>query len=132
MNGGIMGLEMLGQAYHMVLWPLLRTTSFVAIAPILGGRGVPNRIRLTVAMGLTLLLVAVLPAPPELEVFSANWWLTALQQVDPLRHQIIVQHFFEGHTVEAIAVKLKLAKSTVSTKKTIALGWLRTYIQSQG
>ncbi|WP_420429597.1 flagellar biosynthetic protein FliR [Algiphilus sp.] len=81
MNGGVLALETLGQVYHMVLWPLLRTTSFVAIAPILGGRGVPNRIRLTVAMGLTILLVAVLPEPPPLEVFTAHWWLTALQQV---------------------------------------------------
>lgn len=81
MDAGVLALDTLGEAYHMVLWPLLRTTSFVAIAPILGGRGVPSRIRLTVAMGLTLLLVAVLPAPPQMVAFSAEWWLTAFQQV---------------------------------------------------
>jgi flagellar biosynthetic protein FliR len=78
---GVLALDALAAAYHGLLWPLLRTTSFAVIAPVLGARNVPARARLTVALALAILLAAVLPAPPDLVVFSAPWWLTVLQQV---------------------------------------------------
>lgn len=62
------------------------------------------------------------------DILALDQGLAALAQVDPVRSQILQLHFFEGHTIEEIAHMLDMAKSTVSTKKTIALGWLRTYL----
>lgn len=78
---GVLALDALATAYHALLWPLLRTSSFVAIAPVLGARNVTPRARLTMALALALLLAMVLPAPPEMPLFGADWWLAVVQQV---------------------------------------------------
>lgn len=81
MNSGVLALGTLTEFYHALLWPMLRASAFVAVAPVLGSRNVTPRARITLAVALALLLVAVLPSPPPLPAFSADWWLTALQQV---------------------------------------------------
>lgn len=78
---GVLALDTLAGLYHALLWPLLRASSFAAVAPVLGARNVPARVRLTVALALALLLLTVLPAPPEMVAFTSEWWLAVLQQV---------------------------------------------------
>jgi RNA polymerase sigma factor (TIGR02999 family) len=65
------------------------------------------------------------------DVIALDQALDALKQVDALRYQILQLHFFEGYTIEQIAEQLSLAKSTVSSKKTIALAWLRTHLERE-
>lgn len=57
------------------LWPMVRIGGVLASAPVLGARTVPVRIRVVLALLLTLALAPVLPAMPLIPLFSAAWWL---------------------------------------------------------
>lgn len=63
------------------VWPFLRLSAFLLAAPLFGARSVPVRVRITVAVVMTALLVPALPAPPALDMLSPLGLLTAVQQV---------------------------------------------------
>ncbi|ULQ45652.1 flagellar biosynthetic protein FliR [Flagellatimonas centrodinii] len=62
-------------------WTGLRVSAFVATAPVLGGRTVPGRVRLLLAVVLTPILAAVLPPVATPEMFSSDWWLAVVFNV---------------------------------------------------
>ncbi len=62
-------------------WTGLRVSAFVVTAPVLGGRAVPARIRLLLAVVLTPILAAVLPPVASPVLFSAAWWLAVIVNV---------------------------------------------------
>jgi len=64
-----------------VFWPMVRIGGVLATAPVLGARVVPVRIRLILLVLLTLVLAPLLPAPPYLETFRAEWWLEVGRQL---------------------------------------------------
>lgn len=61
--------------------PFARITGVFMVAPVFGMRVMPARLRLILALLLTLLVVPQLPAPMALTPFGADWWLALLQQV---------------------------------------------------
>ena len=63
------------------LWPFFRIAGLFMTAPVIGTRSVPLRIRLILAIAVTMVIVPVLPAPPLINVFSAIGMLTTIQQV---------------------------------------------------
>ncbi len=65
-----------------LVWPMLRVSGLVLVAPVFSARVVPARIRLVTALALTP-LVAMLAPPPAgaFEPLSAAGLLTAVQQV---------------------------------------------------
>lgn len=63
------------------MWPFLRVSAFLLAAPLFGARSVPVRVRITVAVVMTALLVPALPASPTLDMLSPLGLLTAVQQV---------------------------------------------------
>ena len=63
------------------LWPMVRIGGLMASAPVLGNTHVPVRIRVVLAVLLTLVLAPLLPAPVELTLFSADWWLETARQL---------------------------------------------------
>ncbi len=73
--------EELVRAATVWLWPFLRIGAMFAAAPILGASYVPTRIRLGLAIALTLVLVPVIPTPPAVVVFSGESFVIALQQI---------------------------------------------------
>ena len=62
-------------------WTFARIGGVFMSAPVLGGRLVPARIRLILALVLTLMLAPLTSPAPALELFSAAWFLTLLQQL---------------------------------------------------
>ncbi len=44
-------------------WPFTRIAAFIAVVPIFGARIVPTRIRLMIAIALTMVIVPILPPP---------------------------------------------------------------------
>jgi len=64
-----------------LLWPFTRIAAMLAIAPIFGGRMVPLRIRLVVALVLTWVVVPVIPAVPAFDPLSAPAVLITVQQI---------------------------------------------------
>src|SRR3546814_15280638 len=63
------------------IWPLARVSSALLIVPVLGSGRVSARIRLTLALLVTLLIVPTLPPPPLAELFISVWWSTLLREI---------------------------------------------------
>lgn len=63
------------------IWPLARVSSALLIAPVLGSARVSARIRMSLALLVTLLIVPALPQPPLAELFSSVWWSTLLREI---------------------------------------------------
>ncbi|MFT5173476.1 MAG: flagellar biosynthetic protein FliR [Gammaproteobacteria bacterium] len=54
-----------------VMWPFLRIGAMFSIAPLFGSRTIPARIRIGVALALSVSLAPTLPTPPDIDVLSA-------------------------------------------------------------
>ncbi|GGO85013.1 flagellar biosynthetic protein FliR [Marinobacterium nitratireducens] len=63
------------------LWPLFRVASFFMAIPMIGSNLVPGRIRLGLALLVTMLLVPVLPPMPAFDGFSLQSYLIIAQQI---------------------------------------------------
>lgn len=62
-------------------WPFVRIGAMLMAAPIFGARTVPVRIRLSLGVLLTWMLLPVIPSPPVVEPLSAAGLLIMVQQV---------------------------------------------------
>lgn len=67
---------MLAGWLQLYFWPFLRIGGLVMTAPLLNAQAVAPRVRLLLALVLTLLLAPLLPQVQAVPVFSAGWWLT--------------------------------------------------------
>lgn len=65
----------------VVLWPLFRVASFLMVLPLIGSQLVPMRIRLGLAIGITVLIVPHLPPMPAFDGLSINSYLIIGQQI---------------------------------------------------
>ena len=63
------------------LFPLARIGGVFMSAPVLGDRSAPARVRLMLALALTLIVMPLMPEQPPLRAFSADWWLRMLTEV---------------------------------------------------
>ena len=63
------------------MWPLFRIGAFVGAAPIVGSAVVPMRIRLGLALLVTLVVTPLLPAAPAVEPLGADALFITLQQL---------------------------------------------------
>jgi flagellar biosynthetic protein FliR len=72
---------MLAGWLQMYFWPFLRIGGLVLAAPMLGAPAVPPRIRLMLALLLTLVMAPLLPQAAPLALFSGPWWIELLREV---------------------------------------------------
>ncbi len=63
------------------LWPFIRIGAMLAAAPLFSARYVPVRIRLGLAMAITIVVAPTIPAVPAVVPFSGEGFLIAWQQV---------------------------------------------------
>lgn len=63
------------------LWPFLRISAFITAAPVFGNRLIPARVRMGVALMLTVVIAPVIPPVPLIDPVSAPGLLLAIQQV---------------------------------------------------
>ncbi len=63
------------------LWPFFRIGAMLAVAPLFSARYVPVRIRLGLAVALTVVVAPTLAAFPSVDPFSGEGFLIAFQQV---------------------------------------------------
>jgi len=61
-------------------WPLVRITAFIAAMPVFTSSFVPIRIRLMLAIALTIITVPLIPAVPVVDALSINGVLLIMQQ----------------------------------------------------
>jgi len=69
------------QLVHMWLWPFFRIAGLLMTAPVIGTRTVPARIRIVIAIAITVVIFPVLPQVPEVDPVSAEGLLISIQQV---------------------------------------------------
>jgi flagellar biosynthetic protein FliR len=70
-------LEMLS----VYVWPFIRIGAFMVVMPLVGGGFVPTRIRLLLAVVLTMLVAPIVPVPLTLDVLSPAGLVTIIQEV---------------------------------------------------
>ncbi|WP_372739648.1 flagellar biosynthetic protein FliR [Neptunomonas sp.] len=63
------------------LFPFFRIASFLMAMPMIGTQLVPARIRMGLAMGITAILVPVLPAPPAADGLTLHTYILIAQQI---------------------------------------------------
>ena len=108
------------QISHMVgqyLWPLIRIASFLMAAPVFGAQVLPGRARLGLAIPLTLLVMPLLPALPDVELMSLQGIITTILQVAigtalGFIFQILMQLFVVGG--QAIAMNMGLGFASMN------------------
>ena len=63
------------------LLPLFRIAGMFMVMPIIGAQLVPTRVRLGLAVAMTVVLVPVLPPAPQVDALSLSSWLLIAQEV---------------------------------------------------
>ena len=63
------------------LWPFFRIGAMLAVAPVFGARFVPARVRVALAVALTVVVAPVIPTVSAVFPFSGLGWVIILQQV---------------------------------------------------
>lgn len=64
-----------------LMWPFIRIGAMFSAAPILGSRSLPVRVRVLLAFMIAALLQPVIPAPPVVDLISAEALLITVYQV---------------------------------------------------
>jgi flagellar biosynthetic protein FliR len=64
-----------------LLWPFMRIGAMFAAVPIFSSRSVPVRIRVLLAFFISWMLIPVIPAPPSVELISAQALVISIHQV---------------------------------------------------
>jgi flagellar biosynthetic protein FliR len=64
-----------------LIWPFLRVSGLMLVEPILSNRGVPARLRIGIALLLTLTVAPLLPTPPAVDFISVQGAVMAAQQL---------------------------------------------------
>src|SRR3972149_1277058 len=88
------------------LWPLTRVLALVASAPVLGNPSVPLRVRLGLAVLITLIVAPTLGPMPQVEPGSQAGLLI-------LAHQIVIGLAI-GFAMRAVFVAVEMAGGTVA------------------
>ncbi len=63
------------------VWPLLRISALFMIAPVLGVRTVSPRVRLLLALLITVVITPLLPESAPVAMLSSEWFAILLQQL---------------------------------------------------
>lgn len=64
-----------------LVWPFLRTSAMLLAAPLFGARTLPVRVRVLLAVALSVLIAPLAPMPTSIDILSAAGLLIAAQQV---------------------------------------------------
>jgi flagellar biosynthesis protein FliR len=71
----------IGAWLGQLLWPLFRIASFFMVIPIIGTRLVPMRVRMGLAVAVTVIVAPLLDAVPVVEALSLGAAIITLQQI---------------------------------------------------
>ena len=102
------------QHLESYLWPFVRIGAFVSVMPVIAGSFVPQRVRLLVALVLTMAIAPVLPSVPQTDVLSVGGLLLLIQEtVTGVAMGFLVQLIFDaialGGQVMAMSMGLGFA-----------------------
>ncbi|PCJ88916.1 MAG: flagellar biosynthetic protein FliR [Thiotrichaceae bacterium] len=99
-----------------LLWPFMRIGAMFAAAPIFSARSVPVRIRVILAFLIAWVLVPVLPAPPAVDLISADALIISVHQVlIGIAMGFIIQLVFSAFVIagQSIAMAMGLGFASI-------------------
>jgi flagellar biosynthetic protein FliR len=73
--------EIIGSWVSHFMWPFFRLSAFLVIVPVLGARLVPTRVRLGLALVITITLYPILPDMPVIEALDIQTFIIILEQI---------------------------------------------------
>lgn len=73
--------DVIGQWVGGHLWPLFRIASFLMVVPVIGTNLVPKRVRMGLALLVTILVVPLIGPAPQVDPLSATAVQITLQQI---------------------------------------------------
>lgn len=73
--------EQILSALASFIWPFIRIGSMFISIPVFSVRALPAKIRVIAALFITLVVVPLLPGPPNIELFSYQGFMVTLQQL---------------------------------------------------
>ncbi|VAW86973.1 Flagellar biosynthesis protein FliR [hydrothermal vent metagenome] len=62
-------------------WPFIRIAAFITVVPVFGARVIPTRIRMMIAIALTIVIVPILPPPTAIDPLGVDGMLITMAQV---------------------------------------------------
>jgi flagellar biosynthetic protein FliR len=65
----------------MYFWPFARIAGCLMVAPVFGARAVPARIRIILALAISILVAPLLPPPPPVAMLSLPSLIITVQQI---------------------------------------------------
>ncbi|MFZ2403771.1 MAG: flagellar biosynthetic protein FliR [Methylobacter sp.] len=72
--------QILGQV-ALFIWPLMRISAMFVSVPLFSIKSVPARVRLVLAVAITLVVMPLLPPLPAVEMFSYTGFMMAVTQI---------------------------------------------------
>lgn len=63
------------------IWPFIRISSMFITIPVFSVKALPAKVRVIVSLLITLVIIPVLPDPPNIVIFSYQGFLVAVQQL---------------------------------------------------
>lgn len=79
--GADVSADLIGQWVGQHLWPLFRIASFMMVIPIVGAGFVPARVRLGLALLMTVLVVPMIGPVPTVDALTGDAVIITLQQI---------------------------------------------------
>ncbi len=76
-----LGADAIGQWVGSFLWPLFRIGSFLMVIPIIGTQLVPMRIRMGLAVAITIMIMPMLDDMPRVDALTPEAMVITIQQV---------------------------------------------------
>lgn len=99
----------------MFLWPLFRISAFFVVAPVVGARLVPVRIRMGIAVLISLAVMPMLPPVPAIDALSLPTALMVVQQIIiGLSMGFFMQMFFHVFVIGGQMMAMQMALGLAS------------------
>ncbi len=73
--------EQLLRLVALFMWPMLRIGAMFISVPVFSGQSIPPRVRVVLAVAITVVMMPLLPNPPAFELFSYYGIMIAVHQV---------------------------------------------------
>ena len=69
------------ESLETFIWPFVRIGAFLMVMPLVGGSFVPLRVRLLLAVALTIVIAPIIPSTATQEVLSAAGLVMVIQEI---------------------------------------------------
>ena len=104
-----------------LFWPFCRIAALMSISPVLGMRLIPMRIRVVLAITITMVIAPLIPEVPQVDALSSDGILIIIQQVlIGLSMGFVLQMVFAAFTLggQVIAMSMMLGFASMNDPMT--------------